>query len=328
MIYSYIKIGLNCLYKYILYKFYKVYYIYTQNILKFMISIIVIMNNYLYFVFISFLFNFNLIYSSISYRTPLVIGNWKMNTNIDTAIELSNYLLNNKDIQYNDIEVGVLPPIPFLINIKHILKKSNIKVGAQSVFHQLQGPYTGKVSSLMLNSVGCDYILVGHSERRNICKETDSDINMILKSIYKTNITPILCIGETKLENELNIQREIIKIQLTKSLDGLNPDQVQKIIIAYEPIWAIGTGISATPEITESMHLIIRNLIKKKYGSIISDSIRIIYGGSVTSNNAENLIKCANIDGFLVGTSSLNYNSFSDIINTTRNNNYYSNYLL
>jgi triosephosphate isomerase len=286
------------------------------------------MSNYFYFVFISFLLNVNLINSSISYRTPLVIGNWKMNTNIDTAIELTNYLLNNKEIQYNDIEVGVLPPIPFLINVKHVLKKSNIKVGAQSVFHQLQGPYTGKVSSLMLNSVGCDYILVGHSERRNICKETDTDINMILKSIFKTNITPILCVGETKLENELNIQREIIKIQLTKTLDGLNPEQVKKIIIAYEPIWAIGTGVSASADIAETMHLVIRNLIRKKYGSIIADNIRIIYGGSVTSNNAENLIKCANVDGFLIGTSSLDCNSFSDIINITRNNNNYSNYLL
>jgi len=285
------------------------------------------MNNLLYFI-LSFLLNFNFIQSSISYRTPLVIGNWKMNTNIDTAIELTNYLLNNKEIQYNDIEVGVLPPIPFLINVKHVLKKSNIKVGAQSVFHQLQGPYTGKVSSLMLNSVGCDYILVGHSERRNICKETDTDINMILKSIFKTNITPILCVGETKLENELNIQREIIKIQLTKTLDGLNPEQVKKIIIAYEPIWAIGTGVSASADIAETMHLVIRNLIRKKYGSIIADNIRIIYGGSVTSNNAENLIKCANVDGFLIGTSSLDCNSFSDIINITRNNTYFSNYLL
>lgn len=285
------------------------------------------MNNLLYFI-LSFLFNFNFIQSSISYRTPLVIGNWKMNTNIDTAIELTNYLLNNKEIQYNDIEVGVLPPIPFLINVKHVLKKSNIKVGAQNVFHQLQGPYTGKVSSLMLNSVGCDYILVGHFERRNICKETDTDINMILKSIFKTNITPILCVGETKLENELNIQREIIKIQLTKTLDGLNPEQVKKIIIAYEPIWAIGTGVSASADIAETMHLVIRNLIRKKYGSIIADNIRIIYGGSVTSNNAENLIKCANVDGFLIGTSSLDCNSFSDIINITRNNTYFSNYLL
>jgi triosephosphate isomerase len=251
-----------------------------------------------------------------------------MNTNIDTAIELTNYLLNNKEIQYNDIEVGILPPIPFLINVKYVLKKSNIKVGAQTVFHQLQGPYTGKVSSLMLNSIGCDYILVGHSERRTICKETDTDINLILKSIYKTNITPILCVGETKLENELNIQREIIKIQLTKSLDGLTAEQVNKMILAYEPIWAIGTGFSASAEIAESIHLIIRNWIRKKYGNQIADNIRIIYGGSVTPENAENLIKCANIDGFLVGTSSLDSNSFSDIINITRNNNFFSNYLL
>ena len=208
------------------------------------------------------------------------------------------------------------------------MKNSNIKVGAQNVFHQSQGPYTGKISALMLNSIGCDYILVGHSERRYICKETDDDINMILKSIFKTNITPILCIGETKLENELNIQRETIKIQLTKNLNGLNAKQIEKIIIAYEPIWAIGTGLSATPDTAQTMHSVIRNLIRKNYGDTIADNIRILYGGSVTTENAYELIKCSDIDGFLVGTSSLNGNSFNSIINTTREGNSYSNYLL
>lgn len=279
--------------------------------------------------FIFFIFyNTNLISSTISYRTPLVVGNWKMNTNFDTSIGLANYLLNNRKLQNKDVEVAILPPIPFIINLKKLLKNSEIKVGAQNVFHQSQGPYTGKISALMLNSIGCDYVLVGHSERRYICKETDDDINMILKSIFKTNIKPILCIGETKLENELNIQRETIKIQLTKNLNGLDVKQVEKIIIAYEPIWAIGTGLSATAEIAESMHSVIRNWIRKKYGNIIAENIRILYGGSVTPENADSLIKCANIDGFLVGTSSLNGDNFNKIIDITREGNNYSNYLL
>ena len=286
------------------------------------------MYKYFKYLFIFFLSNLNSIKSSVSYRTPIVIGNWKMNTNLDTAIVLTNFLLNNKKINYDDIEIGILPPIPFFGNVKYILKNSNIKVGAQNVFHQLQGPYTGKISSLMLNSVGCDYILVGHSERKILCKETDDDVNMILKSIYKTNITPILCVGENKNDYQLNIQREIIKIQLTKNLNGLTSDQVEKLVIAYEPIWAIGTGLSSTPENAETMHFIIRNWIRKKYGSIIADNIRIIYGGSVTSYNADNLIKCADIDGFLVGTSSLNGESFSDIVDITRKGNYYSNFIL
>jgi triosephosphate isomerase len=196
------------------------------------------------------------------------------------------------------------------------------------VFHQLQGPYTGKISALMLNSIGCDYILVGHSERRFICKETDDDINQTLKSIYNTNISPILCVGESKLEKELNIQRETVKIQLTKNLNGLTAEQVKKMIIAYEPIWAIGSGLSATSDIAESMHLVIRNWIRKKYGSEIADTIRILYGGSVNPENADELIKCADIDGFLVGTSSLNGNSFSSIINITRDGNNFSKYIL
>ena len=280
-------------------------------------------------VFIVFLlFNINYVNSTISYRTPLVVGNWKMNTNLDTSLSLASYLLNNKKLQFKDIEVAILPPIPFFVNVKKLLKNSNIKVGAQNVFHQLQGPYTGKISALMLNSIGCDYVLVGHSERRFICKETDDDINMILKSIYKTNIKPILCIGETKLENELNIQRETIKIQLTKNLNGLTAKQVQQMIIAYEPIWAIGTGLSASSQNAESMHLVIRNLIRKNYGSEIADNIRILYGGSVTPENAEELIKCADIDGFLVGSSSLNGDSFNKIIDITRDENNFSNYLL
>ena len=169
---------------------------------------------YMSFIIAFLLFNINYVNSTISYRTPLVVGNWKMNTNLETSLSLSNYLLYNKKLQFQDIEVAILPPIPFIMKVKKLLKNSNIKVGAQNVFHQLQGPYTGKISALMLNSIGCDYVLVGHSERRFICKETDDDINMNLKSIYKTNIKPILCIGETKLENELDIQREIIKIQL------------------------------------------------------------------------------------------------------------------
>lgn len=285
------------------------------------------MYKYLQYIFIFFL-NIYITKSSISYRTPIVIGNWKMNTNLDTALDLTNFILNNRQLQYNDVEVAVLPPIPFFVNVKNILKKSNIRVGAQNVFHQLQGPYTGKISALMLNSVGCDYILVGHSERKTICKETDDDINMILKSIYKTNITPILCVGENKLEYELDIQREIIRIQLTKNLNGLTSEQVENMIIAYEPIWAIGTGLSATPDNAETMHLIIRNFIRKKYGSIIADNIRIIYGGSVNPDNADDLIKCADIDGFLVGTSSLNGESFSNIIEVTRKGNNYSNFLL
>ncbi len=282
---------------------------------------------YLLFILISLFINIKPSIQIIN-RIPLVIGNWKMNTNLETSIYLTNYLLNHKSSQYKDVEVVILPPLPFITNVKKALKNSNIKIGAQNVFHQLQGPYTGKISVLMLNSIGCDYVLVGHSERRFMCNENDNDINLILKSIYTTNIKPILCVGENKNEKELDIQREIIKIQLTKNLNGLSANQVEKMTIAYEPVWAIGTGLSASSEIAETMHLIIRNWIRKKYGDYIADNIRILYGGSVTPENAIDLIKCSNIDGFLVGTSSLNGNSFNDIIDITRENNDYSKFIL
>jgi triosephosphate isomerase len=250
----------------------------------------------------------------VSYKVPLVVGNWKMNTNLESSIHLSYYLLSNRKIQYKNVEIAILPPIPFISNIKNILKRSNIKIGAQNVYHKPYGSYTGKISSYMLTSIGCEYILVGHSERRTICKETDDDINMILKSIYRTNITPILCVGESKNENELNIQNEVIKIQLTKDLNGLTAKQVEKLVIAYEPIWAIGTGQSASNQIAQNMHMNIRNFIRNNYGDEVANNIRIIYGGSVNQDNALELIKCQDIDGFLVGTSSLNGKSFNNII--------------
>lgn len=258
---------------------------------------------------------FNIIIASR--RTPIIVANWKMNTNLDTSMHIANYLLNNKNSINNDMDVVILPPLPFITNIKNVLDNTNIEIGSQNVYHQSVGPYTGKISVFMLNSIGCKYVLVGHSERRLLCGETDEDINMILKIIHKSNMIPILCIGDTENERDLKIQNEIITIQLTKNLHGLSREEIQKTIIAYEPIWSIGTGISMDPTMAQNMHFYIRNWISSRYGYSVGNNIRLLYGGSVKSTNSKELFKCEDIDGFLIGTSSLYPDEFMDIINSS-----------
>ena len=288
-------------YKYIIYNDYYILYIMYLSI---------------FYCYLICLFN-----CVISYRKlPIIIANWKMNTNLDTSINLASYLLKNKN-RINNVDVVILPPLPFITNVKNILNDTSIFLGSQNVYHQTNGAYTGKISVFMLDSIGCKYVLVGHSERRLLCSESDEDINMVMRIVHKTNMVPILCIGETKNEYDLDIQNEIITIQLTKNLNGLSNEEIQNTIIAYEPIWSIGTGIPMDYEKVQKMHSFIRDWITQKYGCKVGDNIRILYGGSVRSNNIKELFKCEDVDGFLVGTSSLYPDEFMDIIDSCR---YYS----
>jgi len=166
----------------------------------------------------------------------------------------------------------------------------------------------------MLSSVGVQYVLAGHSERRKIFLESDSEINLIVKKIQEVGLTPILCIGETKDEYELGLNEEICTIQLARDLKGITPEQVSKIVIAYEPVWAIGTGLSATPEIAQSVHFAIRKWLRKTYGNDVAEAVRIQYGGSVTADNVDVLLRCPDIDGALVGGASLSAASFARIV--------------
>lgn len=190
---------------------------------------------------------------------------------------------------------------------------AGIKLGAQTSFYENKGAYTGAVSAPMLKSVDCTYVLVGHSERRSVFVEQDGDINHIVERVQESNMTPILCIGESKEEYELGLNEAICTSQMAKDLKGLTAEQVSNIVVAYEPVWAIGTGLTASPAVAQSVHAAIRAWIRKTYGNDVAEKVRILYGGSVTPDTVDELMAQPDIDGALVGGASLTAKSFARI---------------
>eukprot|EP01035_Chromulina_nebulosa_P020320 gene20320-26377_t len=252
----------------------------------------------------------------MSNRIPLIAGNWKMNTDLKSAIALANELVElTKDVDPNKVEIALVPPYPFLHEVHKVIEnsKQKIKLGAQNIYYENKGAFTGAVSASMISSCGCQYCLVGHSERRKIFNDNDNIINLTVKKVHEAGLTPILCVGETKEEYELGLNEQINTIQLARGLVGLSPELVSKTVIAYEPVWAIGTGLSATPEIAQDVHFAIRKWLRKTYGNDVAELVRIQYGGSVTAENVDSLMKSPDIDGALVGGASLTAASFARI---------------
>ena len=247
----------------------------------------------------------------------LIAANWKMNKTapeaVSTAKELKLLIKNDKNT-----EVVVCPPFTALEAVGKELKKSKIKVGAQNMHFEDSGAYTGDISPLMLKNAGCEYVILGHSERREFFKEDDVLINKKVMSALKNKLKPILCVGETFEQRNGNKAREVIDKQLRNCLDRIGARQMQKVSIAYEPVWAISRGNTntkpATKEDAEEMHGFIRKLLKEIFDSAAAKSTRIIYGGSVKPENAEKLLSMPNINGALVGNASLNAKSFAEIV--------------
>jgi triosephosphate isomerase (TIM) len=242
-------------------------------------------------------------------RKKIVAGNWKMNTTLEEAINLlvdiNNYL--------EDEKVIICVPFTHIVTAME-LANDNIIIGAQNVSEFEKGAYTGEISAEMLASIGVEYCIVGHSERRQHFNETDEALFKKTELLLKNNIKPIFCCGET-LDIRENQQHEaLVGKQIENVLFKLTAEQLLNTVIAYEPVWAIGTGHTASPEQAESMHLCIRKTIAGKYGSEVADKITILYGGSVKPENSAELFACENIDGALVGGASLNPVSFTDII--------------
>lgn len=220
-----------------------------------------------------------------------------------------------KTVNPNDAEIVLIPPFTFLTEVMKSIEGSpqQLKLGAQNCYFETKGAYTGAISAPMIASIGCQYSLVGHSERRKLFREEDGDINHVVERLQEHNVTPILCIGETKEEYELGLNEEICTLQLCKDLKGLTPEKVSKLVLAYEPVWAIGTGLSATPEIAQGVHFAIRRWLRKQYGNDVAEMVRIQYGGSVTPETVDELMRCPDIDGALVGGASLVAKSFARI---------------
>ena len=244
---------------------------------------------------------------------PLIAANWKMNKNIEESISFINNFKNSSK-KIKNAEIAICPPFTSLNEVNKIIKGSNIKIEAQNMHYEDNGAFTGEISPLMLKDAGCDYVILGHSERREYFNEDNQLKNKKLISALKNNINPILCVGEKLEQRENNQTFDVIKGQLTNCLKNINKEDAKKITIAYEPVWAIGTGKNATPEQAEEVHKFIRGLLSKLYSNI-SENTRIIYGGSVKPNNIKDLMNQDNIDGALVGGASLKEEDFFQICN-------------
>jgi triosephosphate isomerase len=214
-------------------------------------------------------------------------------------------------------DVAVCPPSLYLEAIGQAIKGSTVGLGAQNCYHEAKGAFTGEISPAMLVDLGCKYVIVGHSERRQIFKETNQDVNRKVLAALAAGLGPIMCVGETLAERQANQTSHVVRSQMEGSLAGLSADQMLKTVIAYEPVWAIGTGVVATPEQAEEVHADLRKLLETRYTSEVASKVRIQYGGSVNAENASTLLHQPNIDGALVGGASLKADSFLAIIAAT-----------
>lgn len=249
-------------------------------------------------------------------RTKLVVGNWKMNSGIEETKTFFENLIENFSLQNINhlMQVCICPPFTSLNTASQLLQNSTIALGAQDVSVNENGAFTGEVSISMLKELSCQFVIVGHSERRMYFKETDSLINKKAIKILEHKLTPIICVGETLEQREADETNEVIKEQINGVIENMSKEDLLKIVIAYEPVWAIGTGKNATSKQAEEVHLFIRKLLTIKSNINVSESISILYGGSVKPENAKELSEQENIDGFLVGGASLKANSFISII--------------
>ena len=247
-------------------------------------------------------------------RKKVIAGNWKMNKDLTESQNLISKLVSDLGTEKLNCEVIICPPFTSLSEAAHLIKGSVIKLGAQNVHFEESGAFTGEVSSAMLKSVGCEFVIAGHSERRALFGETDQLVNKKIKKILSGGLKPIFCVGETLEERESGVMKDVVKRQVTEGLKDITANQLADIIVAYEPVWAIGTGKTATPDQAEEVHAFIRGLIEENYSADAAENMTIQYGGSVKPDNAADLLSQKDIDGALVGGACLKSDSFISII--------------
>ena len=249
-------------------------------------------------------------------RRPFVAGNWKMNTDSQSAVDLAKSVAaGTSGAAGEKIDVAVIPPFVYLQSAGKAIAGSDVALGAQDVYTESEGAFTGEISMAMLKDVGCKYVLCGHSERRHVIGETDELVNKKLSTVLAGGLLPILCVGELIEQRQAGKTEEVITSQVKKGLADINAEEMEKVTIAYEPVWAIGTGLTASPEQAQQVHAFIRKLIAELYDEQLADRTRIQYGGSAKSGNAAELMAQADVDGLLVGGASLNADDFVAIIN-------------
>ncbi len=248
-------------------------------------------------------------------RKPFVAGNWKMNTDSHSSVELvERIVVGASKIAGRAVTIAVCPPFVYLQAVAQAVSASSVAVGAQDVYFEQNGAFTGEVSPAMLKDVGCTYVICGHSERRHIIGETDEMINKKIAAALAGGLLPILCIGELLGEREAGQTNKVVTRQIEQGLAGLSAEKLSAVTVAYEPVWAIGTGRTATPQQAQQVHRLIRELLAKIYDEPLAAEIRILYGGSVKPDNCAELMAQPDIDGSLVGGASLKADDFLAII--------------
>lgn len=246
-------------------------------------------------------------------RKPIIAGNWKMNKLTSEAVELAREV-KNKTGTIADREIVLCPPFTVLSSVKEVIKGSSIKLGAQNMYWEVRGAYTGEVSPTMLKDIGCNYVILGHSERRQYFGETNETVNKKAKIAFSIGLIPIVCVGETLQQREKGETLTVIEDQVKTGLSGLTKEESKGLVVAYEPVWAIGTGKTATPEEAEEVQRFIRKLLGQMFGKENAQAIRILYGGSINPDNISVLMSCEDIDGGLIGGASLNVESFLKVV--------------
>jgi len=246
-------------------------------------------------------------------KKPLIAGNWKMYKTASEAVALVQ-TIKAAAHTVSDVAIVVCPPFTALSEVSKVLSGTSIALGAQNMYSAPEGAFTGEISPTMLKDLGCRYVILGHSERRQYFKEDDILVHEKLKTALKYSLIPIVCVGETLAERDAKKHFDVVKTQFDESIARLEKEDIPKVVIAYEPVWAIGTGKTATPDQAEQMHSYIRRLLNERYGQEIGNKISILYGGSVKPDNTKSLMEKPNINGALVGGASLKAESFAQII--------------
>jgi triosephosphate isomerase len=248
-------------------------------------------------------------------RKPFVAGNWKMNTDSNSSVQLAKRVVaGSNELASVSVTVAVCPPFVYLQSVAKAVSASHVAVGAQDVYYEAKGAFTGEVSPAMLKDIGCTYVLCGHSERRHVIGETDELVNRKLIAALGGGLLPILCVGELLAERDASQTENVVSRHLKQGLAGLTAEKVSAVTIAYEPVWAIGTGRTATPQQAQEVHDFIRESLGQMYDAELADEIRILYGGSVKPNNSAELMSQPDVDGLLVGGASLKADDFLAIV--------------
>lgn len=248
-------------------------------------------------------------------RRYFIAGNWKMNKTSSEAATLAQGVVEAVG-NVSNVDIAICPTFTSLETVEKIIEGSNVKLGAQNMHFEKSGAFTGEISAAMLRELHCAYVILGHSERRQYFKECDCLINKKVKAAVASSLKPILCVGETLEEREANKTIEVVSTQTKDGLDGLTADEALKVVIAYEPVWAIGTGKTATPAMAQEVHAEIRKVLAGMFGENVAEKIQILYGGSMKPENADELLAQKDIDGGLIGGAALKADSFAALVNS------------